>query len=440
MITRNFIRSAFWIGIYFILAAAPIFVMLIGPTPPGRGFWRELSIGFGFAGLSMMGLQFFLAGRFRNVTSPYGIDVVYHFHRNIALIAFLFILFHPVFLIVSNPETLILLNPLTSPWWITAGTIGLLAFAVVILTSLYRIKFGLIYERWRMIHGYLSVIAVALSLSHIVGVGYYVHGPLKHYLWISLVAAWFSALIYIRILKPLIMLRHPYILEDVVKERGKSWTLTLRPEGHKGMNFKPGQFAWLTIGKSPFSIREHPFSFSSSAMDTGKIQMTVKELGDFTAKIGEIPPGTQAYIDGPYGTFTIDYYPEPGYVFIVGGVGITPIMSMLRTLADRHDRRPLLLIYGSKTWEDATFREEIEEIKSRLNLQVIYVIEKPSEDWNGETGMVTADIMARYLPDDRMEREYFICGPDPMQKAVKEALVKLGLSLENVQSESFNFV
>jgi hypothetical protein len=55
MFTIPFLRGAFWVGIYFILAAAPIFVMLIGYAPPGRGFWRELSIGFGFAGLSMMG-------------------------------------------------------------------------------------------------------------------------------------------------------------------------------------------------------------------------------------------------------------------------------------------------------------------------------------------------------------------------------------------------
>jgi predicted ferric reductase len=440
MFTISFLRSAFWVGIYFMLVAAPIFVMLIGYAPPGRGFWRELSIGFGFAGLSMMGTQFFLTGRLHNVTSPYGIDVVYHFHRNISLIAFLFILFHVVFLIVSSPKILILMNPLVSPWWMIAGTIGLLAFAVLIVTSLYRRKLGLTYERWRIIHGYLSVIAIVLSLSHIVGVGYYVHGHLKQYFWGALVTTWFLLLIYVRILKPLWMLRHPYIIEDIAKERGKSWTLTLRPEGHKGINFHPGQFAWLTIGKSPFSIREHPFSFSSSAMDTGKIQMTVKELGDFTSRIGEIPHGTRAYIEGPYGNFTIDRHPEPGYVFIVGGVGITPIMSMLRTLADRHDRRPLLLIYGSKTWEDTTFREEIDEIKNRLNLQVVYVIGKPSAEWNGETGMVTADIIARYLSDDRMEREYFICGPEPMQRAVKEALEKLGLPLERVQSESFNFV
>jgi len=248
------------------------------------------------------------------------------------------------------------------------------------------------------------------------------------------------ALVHVRVIKPLMMLRRPYRIEEVVKERGNSWTLTLRPDGHNGMNFRPGQFAWLTIGLSPFSIREHPFSFSSSAMDARNLKFTVKELGDFTAKIGEITPGTQAYIDGPYGTFTIDRHVAQGYVFIAGGVGVTPVMSILRTMADRHDARPVLLIYASKTWEDTTFREEIGELKKHLNLKAVYVLENPHQEWDGESGWVTAELMARYFPENRMDIEYFICGPEPMQKAVRVAIDKLGLPMENVQSESFNFV
>lgn len=236
------------------------------------------------------------------------------------------------------------------------------------------------------------------------------------------------------------MSRRPYRIEEVRRERGNSWTLTLHPDGHRGMNFRPGQFAWLTIGRSPFSIREHPFSFSSSAMDVRNLKFTVKELGDFTAKIGEITPGTRAYIDGPYGTFTIDRHVAPGYVFIAGGIGITPVMSILLTMADRHDARPVLLIYASKPWEDMTFREEIEELKKHLNLKVVYVLENPHEGWNGESGWFTAELMARYLPENRINIVYFICSPEPMQKAVRVAIDKLGLPMENVQSQSFNFV
>lgn len=440
MTIRLFLRSAFWIGVYFAVAMAPLFAMLIGPIPPGRGFWREFSVGIGFAGLSMMGLQFFLTGRFKNITAPYGIDVVYHFHRAISLIAFSFILFHAVIIPVSSPETLILLHPASAPWWMAAGAAGLLAFAVVITTSLYRLQLGLLYERWRVIHGYVSVAAVALAMAHVIGVGYYAQGPAGRGLWIALTIAWVLALVNVRVIKPWKMFRRPYIIEKIEREHGNSWSLTLLPEGHEGMQFNPGQFAWLTIGKSPFSIREHPFSFSSSAMEPGRIRMTIKELGDFTARIGETVPGTRAYLDGPYGSFTIDRHAAVGYVFIAGGVGVTPVMSILRTMADRHDARPVLLIFGSKTWEDVTFREELEEIKAGLNLRVVHVLEQPPAGWRGEQGWVTAELLARHLPENRMEQDYFICGPEPMQKAVRGALDRLGLPMDHVQSESFNFV
>jgi predicted ferric reductase len=125
---------------------------------------------------------------------------------------------------------------------------------------------------------------------------------------------------------------------------------------------------------------------------------------------------------------------------LVGGVGISPIVSILRSLADRHEKRPLLLFYSSKTWEEVTFREELENLTRRLNLQVIHTLTKPPEDWKGERGRISAEMMARYLPENRVDCEYFICGPDPMQMAVKKALEELGLPLEKVQSESFNFI
>ncbi len=437
---RHALYGVFWIGVYLVLTMSPIFVLLVGPSSPGRGFWRELSVGFGFAGLSMMGLQFFLTGRFRAVTSPYGIDVVYHFHRAISLIAFFFIILHPAALFLSSPATLALLNPLSAPGWITGGTVALLAFAVVVITSLYRLELGIRYERWRLIHGYVSVAAVMLSMVHIIGADYYLQGLVKRGLWIAMATAWMLALAYIRLIKPLMMRRNPYIVDRVDKERGDSWTLTLRPDGHRGMEFKPGQFAWLTIGKSPFSIREHPFSFSSSAMHPERLAFTIKELGDFTATAGHIPPGTRVYLDGPYGTFTTDRHAAPGYVFIAGGVGITPVMSILRTLADRYDARPLLLFYGSRDWEGATFREELAELSLTLNLRIIHVPAVPPEHWDGESGRISAELLARHLPGQRMAYEYFVCGPIPMQEAVGEALDKLGLPLEQIQSESFNFV
>jgi predicted ferric reductase len=434
------IRAAFWIGVYILFVSLPLLALFLGPVPPGRGFWRELSVGLGFAGVSMMGFQFFLTGRFRRITSPYGIDVVYHFHRRISLIAFGFILAHAALLAIQSPATLSLLNPASGPWWITAGTGGVAAFAVLIGASLKREALRLDYETWRVTHALLSVVAVGLSMAHIAGVGYYLQGPLKVGLWAGIAGLWFLTLGYVRVVKPLGMLRRPWVVEKVAPERGKSWTLTLRPEGHDGMAFEPGQFAWLKVDRSPFAIREHPFSFSSSSLQPGRLEITIKELGDFTSTIGRVAPGTRAYLDGPYGSFSVDRHPAPGYVFLAAGVGITPVMSILRTLADRCDLRPLLLFYQSRNGEEATFREELEALQKRLDLEVVHVFSRPEEGWQGERGRLSVETLARHLPADRMEREYLVCGPEAMQKSVQQMLLQLGLPLEQCQSETFNFV
>jgi predicted ferric reductase len=146
-----------------------------------------------------------------------------------------------------------------------------------------------------------------------------------------------------------------------------------------GFRFEPGQFAWITVGKSPFAITRHPFSISSSAEKTGRVAMSIKAAGDFTRKIGRLQPGAAAYLDGPYGAFTVDRHNGPGFVFIGAGVGITPLMSMLRTMADRRDPRPCYLFFGNREWEGVAFREEIEELESRLNLEVVHVLSRPPE-------------------------------------------------------------
>jgi predicted ferric reductase len=107
-------------------------------------------------------------------------------------------------------------------------------------------------------------------------------------------------LLYVRIVKPLFLLRRPYRVAEVRKERGDTWTLVMHPDGHAGFRFRPGQFGWLTLGKSPFRITGHPFSFSSSAnAPDGRIEMSIRDLGDFTSAIHKVPLG-QCLPDGPW--------------------------------------------------------------------------------------------------------------------------------------------
>ena len=438
---KRTLQSMFWIAVYLLLVLAPMLVLLIGPLPPGRGFWRELSVALGFVGLSIMGFQFLITARFRRAAAPYGVDIIYEFHRQISWVACVLILAHLVILFTVNPRLLRLLNVFIAPWRARFGVASIVALFLLTATSIWRQRLKINYEVWRLSHGVLGTLAVAFAMLHIVLVGHYLDLPWKRALWIALTLFWIWLLAYVRIVKPIIMLRRPYRVIEVRPERGRSHTLVLAPEGHRGFVFAPGQFAWLTLRSSPFAIREHPFSLSSAATDAGgNLAFTIKELGDFTSTIGTVQPGERAYLDGPYGAFSVDRHESAGCVFIAGGVGITPIMSMLRTLAERGDRRPLLLIYGCKGWDDITFREELDTLRERLDLVVEHVLSKPPADWHGETGYVSAEVLARLIPHDRNSRQYYVCGPDPMMDEVEAALTRLGVSLGNIESERYNFV
>ena len=436
-----FFSAVCWFSAYLALVLAPLFVLLIGPVPPGSGFWWDFSMALGFAGMAMMGAQFILTARFRRASAPFGIDIIYYFHRFLAVIGFTLIVAHFLIIWVDSPAALAVVNPLLAPWHMTASRVALLLFAAIIVTSLWRKRLRIEYDRWRLWHALLSTAAFLLAVLHIEGVGYYIEAPVKRVLWTTFTLFWVLLIIYVRLIKPGRMRKAPYLVTEVRPERGQIWTMVLEPDGHTGLRFAPGQFAWLTLGESPFHVREHPFSFSSSAERGGHLEFTIKELGDFTRTIKDRQPGEIAYLDGPYGAFTVDGYPtSPGFVFIAGGVGIAPIMSMLRTLADRRDDRPLLLIYGNQRWEEVAFREELGKLKARLTLLVVHVLLEPPEDWEGESGYVGQDLLNKHLPTKRREQEYFVCGPTPMRRVVEQSLHNLRVPLKRVHAELFDLV
>ncbi len=430
-----------WFGVYLALVLAPLAVLLLEAEPPGTGFQWDLAIALGFAGLAMMGVQFVLTARFRRATAPFGIDIIYYFHRYLGGVILLTIVLHPVLLLTDSPDLVSWLNPLEAPWHMTAGVLSIVSLVTLLATSALRRQFHLAYEPWRVAHSLLAIAAVGLALAHMEGVQRYVANPWTHALWRAFALSLIASVVFVRIVRPWQLHRRPYRIVNRVAERGDAWTLTVEPIGHRGFEFQPGQFAWLTIGGSPFRMREHPFSFSSGpAPADGRLQFTIKELGDFTRTVGRVSIGTTAYVDGPYGAFTIDRHQAAGAVFVAGGIGVAPIMSMLRALANRGDRRPLLLFYAYRRRERLTFYEEIETLKTRLALTVVYLLEEPDEEWAGERGRITRELLARHLPPDDVHCQYFVCGPEAMTQAVERQLNALGVPMSRVHSELFQLV
>jgi predicted ferric reductase len=175
--------TIFWFSIYLALVLAPLLVLLIGPVPPGSGFWWDLSMALGFTGLAMMGAQFLLTARFRRVSAPYGIDIIFYFHRYLGVIAFVLILIHYLIIRIHYPTTLGIANPVAASWHMTAGRVAVFAFAIILVTSLFRKPLSIEYDYWRILHVFLATTGILLALGHIQGVSYYIDAPGNRLLW-----------------------------------------------------------------------------------------------------------------------------------------------------------------------------------------------------------------------------------------------------------------
>jgi predicted ferric reductase len=248
------------------------------------------------------------------------------------------------------------------------------------------------------------------------------------------------ALVHIRLVKPLWALRRPWVVAEVRYEAPKVWTLAVQALNHEGMRFRPGQYAWLTLGRNPFRLEQHPFTIASSAERGDRLEFVIKELGDFTSKMASVAPDTTAYVEGPYGGMETGEK-NRGAVFLAGGVGLTPALALLRARRDRKDTRPFHLIYAASSEAKLAFREELERMKSETHLTVTYVLENPPSGWTGESGYLTREMLDRRLPrDGRTEWEYLLCGPDPMIDLAHRLLTELGVPRRRQRSERFNWI
>lgn len=428
-----------WVILYVVFALAPLAFMLVGQRPMGREFIRELSVAFGFVGIGLMALHFVLTARITAIKAPFGSDVVYHFHHRISFLTLFLWLAHPIILFIRYDWARRLLNIFQASWSARYGIASIVALLLLMALALLRRRIKMEYVAWRISHGVLASLAMLLVMVHAYMMGRYIGTPLKQALWLIYGAICVFLVAYLRVYKPWRMLKRPYRIAEVRAERGAVWSLALEPVGHAGLRFEPGQFAWLTARHSPFAAHEHPFSFSSSSEQRGQIEFAIKELGDFTATIKDLPPGQHVYLDGPYGSFRPERYRDvDSYVLLAGGVGIAPMMSILRSMADHGETRPVLLLYGSQDWEGASFREELTALEQRLNLKVVHVLERPPKDWQGEQGYITREMLARYLPSDGTRFRVFICGPTGMLTAMERALEALGVAPRMIHMERFD--
>ncbi len=426
---------ALWLTVYAVAVAGPFILIMIRDRSAPRPFIFELGSALGIAALSLLALQLVLPARLPLLASI-GAEVAVRLHRRLADIMLAAVAAHVAAVMVADPSRLQLLQFVGEPWRAQAAIGSVVAIGVLFATSIVRKRLRLSYVHWRAIHLLLGALALVLGVVHTVGVGrYLVTGPAE----IALVALTVGSLGAVVMMRSRWLRRRsvrPYVLERVVPEKGGAVTLELRAEGHDGQRFIPGQFAWLKLANLRASLAEHPFSYASSAESPDRPSFTMKTQAGFSARAAGFEPGTRMLVDGPHGAFR-PRATSTGALLIAGGIGITPSMSILRTAADRGDRRPYLLIYGARSLDGVTFADELEALRGRLNLAVVLVLSSPPADWAGERGRINAGVLDRHLPADVRGWHFMVCGSGPFVDGAMEALEAIGVPGERVHAEQF---
>ena len=424
---------------YLIIVLAPMMLAwLFFPTVP-RPFLRLLGMMCAMVAMPILILQAVTAARLRPISRHFGLDMVLRFHKGMAAFALVLLLCHPV-LIAAASGRWSLITHFNQPWPFLLGKVALLLMVIQGVTSLFQRRL-LAFEKWRIIHNQ-AVLIWLLGWTHSFMLGEDLKLMPLRILWVIAGLAVFGFYLYHKVYVPKVTARHAWSVAEVRQETHSVWTLTFQPPPDVAhFPYWPGQFRYVSLWRPgrPFNNEEHHFTISSSPTQPGRHASTIKESGDFTRTIGQTRPGDKARIQGAYGRFSHVFYPEEkNLVFIAGGIGITPFMSMLRYMRDMHQDLNVLLLYANKTEGDIVFREELAQIEAgpTPHLKTIHVLSEPDARWQGDKGQIDRPILERFC-GPVAGKAFYLCGPTGLMDKAEAALRGMRVPVDLIHSERF---
>jgi predicted ferric reductase len=320
--------------------------------------------------------------------------------------------------------------PTTSPYpGIITATVGTALILAVLVTSLVVVRRKLSYEWWYAVH-FTAYAGVALAWFHMIPDGNELISTVwaADY-WQALYVFALSLVLYYRLLRPIInAARFNLKVTEVIHEGPGVISLRISGRGLDRLGTRAGQFFFWRFFTKGFWYTQHPFSISE-APNGNSFRITVKNLGDHSAKFGEIPIGTRVFAEGPFGVFTDQSRTEPKALLIAGGIGITPVRALLEQMDG-----DLVALYRVASSDDIVFSDELDRIAETRGAKVSYVV----GDHATEEGrnLLSPQHLKELVPDIA-ERDVYICGPVAMIDSIVPNLRQANVSRRHLHVERF---
>ena len=230
------------------------------------------------------------------------------------------------------------------------------------------------------------------------------------------------------------------LLEKVEAAEG---TMSFHFEKPEGFTYKAGQFADYTLLDPPETDAEgntRGFSLSSAPFEPHLVATTRLRDTAFKRVLRDLPIGSELELDAPYGSFTLHNRESRPAVFLTGGIGVTPVRSIVLQSAHDKTKHTIYVFYSNRRLEDAAFLDELdrvtEENKNITIVETMTELEGSRHPWSGETGFIDKDMISRHL-GDLIGPIYYLCGPGGMVTAMRTLLNDSGVDDDDIRTEEF---
>ncbi|MCK2216081.1 ferredoxin reductase family protein [Actinomadura sp. ATCC 31491] len=308
------------------------------------------------------------------------------------------------------------------------ATVALLLLVGIAAVSARRARARMRYETWYLLHFY-TYLAAWLAFGHQLATGAQFAGdPFARAAWYALYLGVAALLVWYRVLAPVrLSLRHRMRVAAVTAEAPGVVSIHITGRDLGALRAEAGQFfRWRFLARGLW-WSANPYSLSAPPTDEG-LRITVKALGDHSAALARLRPGTRVFAEGPYGAFTGRLRSRERVVLIAGGVGITPLRALYESLPGR----PVLL-YRARSEDDLVFRRELEHIAAARGAELHYSVGPRAASRAFEPG-----VLDQVVPGLR-HCDAYVCGPPEMTREAIGALRAAGVPKRRIHHESFEF-
>lgn len=396
----------------------------------------------GLVSADLLLIQVFLMARVPWLERAYGQDRLARWHRLVGSTSFNLLLAHIVLITIgyaasdrTNPVREFLSLVLDYPGMLLALA-GTAALVMVVVTSVRAARRRLRYESWHLLHLY-AYLGVGLSIPHELwtGTDFAGSGWAQLYWWTAYGVAAGGVLVFRLGVPVWRSLWHRIEVQAVVPEAPGVVSVWLRGRRLDRLPVRAGQFFTWRFLAGPGWTRGHPYSLSA-APRPDLLRITVKDLGDGSALVRRLRPGTRVLVEGPYGALTGEDRRGHRVTMMASGIGITPVRALLESLPYRPG--DATLIYRARGPEDFAFRAELDRLAAYRGIRLVYLPGRRASDASWAPARHGRDdkLLHRIVPDIAYH-DVFICGPEPWMAAAARAARVLGVPEEQLHLESF---